>query len=160
MNKKELNVILKRHEMWSKGKYNGIHANLRGADLRGADLEYADLYNVKVDFETVGYHIECPEEGEFIGYKKANNCIIKLLILNDAKRSSATTKKCRCDKVKVLDIENITTHEKVECVSSNYGDFIYRVGEIVKIDDFDNDRWNERGTGIHFFMNKENALTY
>ena len=83
------------------------------------------------------------------------------MIPEDAKRSSATTMKCRCDKAKVLDIENILTGKKIKKVSSNYdSDFVYRVGEIVSVDNFDDNRWNECSTGIHFFMNRENAINY
>ena len=136
-------------------------ANLTEADLRGADLRGADLIDIKVDYMTVGYNMSCPEEGEFIGYKNANGCLIKLLILEDSKRSSATTAKCRCDKAKVLYIKDIATGKKINKVESGYDkDFIYEVGEIVKVDDFDEDRWNECSNGIHFFVNKENAINY
>ena len=143
-----------------------INAYLIGADLKHADLSDADLRgsnskDIKVDYMTVGYNIACPEEGEFIGYKKANGYLVKLLILEDSKRSSATTSKCRCDKAKVLDIEDIETSEKINSVSSEYDEnFIYTVGEIVKVDNFDEDRWNECTTGIHFFVNKENAINF
>ena len=130
--------------------------NLKCADLRGANLEY-----VKTNIHTIGYNLACPEEGSFIGYKKANECIVKLLILEDSKRSSATSVKCRCDKAKVLEIENIKTGEKLKEIRSNYdNNFIYRVGEIVTVSNFDNDRWNECSTGIHFFVNKDNAIKY
>ena len=151
-------------------------ADLRGADLRGANLMGANLSNtnlsntnlsdtnlknVKTNINTIGYNLACPEEGSFIGYKRASGCMVKLLILDDAKRSSATTYKCRCDKAKVLDIENAYTGEKIEETKSDYDPkFIYRVGEIVTVDDFDENRWNECSTGIHFFVNKENALNY
>ena len=141
-------------------------ANLMSADLRSADLRYANLRNadlryVKTNINTIGYNLACPDKGSFIGYKKANDCIIELLILEDSKRSSATTAKCRCDKAKVLDIEDIDTGEKVEEVKSSYDkNFIYRVGEIIKVDDFDDDRWNECAPGIHFFVNRENAINY
>ena len=142
------------------------NANLRSADLRcanltGTDLRGADLRNIKTDMYTMGYSLACPEEGSFIGYKKADKYLVKLLIPEDAKRSSATTMKCRCDKAKVLDIENIKTGLKVMEANSNYNsNFIYRVGEIVTIEDFDEDRWNECAPGIHFFMNRENAINY
>ena len=150
---------------------NLIGANLRGADLRGAGLRGADLRNailtgadltdIKIDYMTAGYNMACPEKGEFIGYKKANDCLVELLILEDSKRSSATTLKCRCDKAKVLEIINIKTGEKIYRVSSEFDeDFIYIVGEVVKVDDFDDNRWNECTTGIHFFMNKENAINF
>ena len=38
--------------------------------------------------------------------------------------------------------------------------FIYEIGKTVSVNDFDDDRWNECGTGIHFFMNRENAINY
>ena len=140
---------------------NLSRADLRHVDLRGVDLRNADLMNVKTNYLTMGYNMACPEEGSFIAYKKVNDCLVKLLILEDSKRSSATTAKCRCDKAKVLDIEDIDTCEKVNSVSSEFDeDFIYTVGEIVKVDDFDEDRWNECSTGIHFFMNRENAIKY
>ena len=136
-------------------------ADLRKADLRCADLRGVNLRGIKTNIYTIGYSLACPEKGSFIAYKKANGCIIKLLILEDSKRSSATTVKCRCDKAKVLDIENIKTGLKVMEVRSNYDSkFIYRVGEIVSVDNFDDDRWNECAPGIHFFMNKENAMNY
>lgn len=137
------------------------YANLNNANLWGANLNYANLNNIETNMNTIGYNLACPEEGFFIGYKKANGCIVKLLILEDSKRSSATTAKCRCDKAKVLEITEIGTGKRVKRVSSNYDfDFIYEVGKIVSVEDFDDNRWNECGTGIHFFVNKANALNY
>ena len=146
-------------------------ADLRCANLRGASLYNANLYssnlnnanlnNVKTNMYTIGYNLACSEEGSFIGYKKAGKYIVKLLIMEDSKRNSATTLKCRCDKAKVLDIEKIDTGEKIESTPSDYDiNFIYKVGEIVKVDNFDENRWNECASGIHFFMNKENAIKY
>ena len=137
------------------------YANLEEADLRRARLIGANLKDIKTNIYTIGYNLACPKEGSFIGYKKASKCIVKLLILEDAKRSSATTIKCRCDKAKVLDIENIETGKKVKEIRSSYdSNFIYKVGEIVHVDNFDNNRWNECTTGIHFFINKEDAINY
>ena len=138
-----------------------INADLRFTDLSGADLSDADLKDIKTNIHTIGYNLACPEKGSFIGYKKASGCLIELLILEDAKRSSATTAKCRCDKAKVLEIRDIKTGKKVNKVNSDYNvNFIYEVGEIIHVDDFDNNRWNECSTGIHFFVNKENAINY
>ena len=142
------------------------HADLSNTDLRGtnlwnANLSYANLNNIETNINTIGYNLACPEDGFFIGYKKANKCIVKLLILEDSKRSSATTSKCRCDKAKVLEIKEIETGKKVDEVNSNYNPFFtYKAGEIVSVDDFDDNRWNECSTGIHFFVNKENAINY
>ena len=137
------------------------NADLRNANLWNADLADANLKNIKTNMNTIGYHLACPEEGSFIGYKKANRYLIKLLIPENAKRSSATTLKCRCSEARVLNIEDIKTGLKVQAVNSSYNpEFIYRVGEIVTVDDFDENRWNECSTGIHFFMNRENAINY
>ena len=137
------------------------YTNLRSAILKNVDLRGANLRNIKTNMFTIGYNLACPEEGSFIAFKKANKCIVKLLILEDSKRSSATTSKCRCDKAKVLEITEIGTGKRVKRVSSNYDfDFIYEVGKVVTVDDFDENRWNECSTGIHFFMNKENAINY
>ena len=137
------------------------NANLNSANLSSANLSKANLKDIKTNMHTIGYNLACPEKGSFIGYKKASGCLIELLILEDAKRSSATTAKCRCDKAKVLEIENIETGEKIKETRSNYdSDFIYKVGEIVSVDNFDNNRWNECTTGIHFFINRENAINY
>lgn len=140
---------------------NLSNANLSNANLSNADLSSANLKDIKTNIHTIGYNLACPEKGSFIGYKKASGCLIELLILEDAKRSSASTAKCRCDKAKVLEIRDIKTGKKVNKVNSDYNvNFIYEVGEIIHVDDFDNNRWNECSTGIHFFVNKENAINY
>ena len=38
--------------------------------------------------------------------------------------------------------------------------FIYEVGKIVKVENFNTNRWDECSTGIHFFINRENASYY
>ena len=137
------------------------NANLRDTILRGASLIGANLEDVITNMCTVGYNLACPEEGSFIGYKKASGLIIKLLIPDDAKRCSATTMKCRCNKAIVLEIEDIYTGKKVDYVRSDYDkDFVYTAGETVYVDNFDEDRWHECSNGIHFFMNKANAIKY
>ena len=85
-----------------------------------------------------------------------------LEIPEDAKRLSATGRKCRCDKAKVLGIQNIdgTQSDLTEIASDRTYDFVYKIGEVVSVDDFDEDRWNECSTGIHFFINREEAVRY
>jgi uncharacterized protein YjbI with pentapeptide repeats len=135
-------------------------ANLRSADLSGANLSGADLSGIITNHYTAFYHLQCPEEGSFIGYKKAGSCIVKLLIPEDALRSSATSRKCRANKAKVLEIRKLSG-ESIEEVSSNYDNtFIYKVGEEVKVDNFDTDRWSECSAGIHFFITKGEAINY
>lgn len=147
-------------------------ANLRGADLSGANLNganlcSADLISAKLDdveynHKTGFFALQCPEEGSFIGYKKARGHIIKLEILADAKRSSATTRKCRCSSAKVLSITTLDGQDDgTQTVSSDYDNsFVYRVGEIVRVDNFDDNRWRECSRGIHFFMTRDEAVKY
>ena len=139
-------------------------ANLRGADLREANLRGADLRGADLrGAENVPYiPMVCPEEGSFIGYKKAGNKIVKLLITEDAKRSSAITRKCRCNKALVLAIYELDgSISKVTEVASNRDhNFIYKINKEVVVDDFDNNRWNECSTGIHFFMQRQEAIDY
>jgi hypothetical protein len=137
-------------------------ADLSYADLSYADLSYADLRSAKHN-ETTGFLLlQCPQEGSFIGWKKAQGNIIKLRITELAKRSSATTLKCRCSEAEVLDIQDIEGNslEIREIASDKDCDFLYKVGEIVKVDDFDENRWNECSSGIHFFIAREMAVQY
>lgn len=61
----------------------------------------------------------------------------------------------------MLDIQSIDGTEHFDSVSSNKDkDFIYRVGEIVRVNNFDEDRWNECSTGIHHFITREEAVKY
>ena len=142
-------------------------ANLRGANLCGAYLRDADLCGAKNvdkviwDATTEFYPLQCPEEGAFIGWKKAHNHIVKLEICADALRSSATSRKCRCSSAKVLAIENIDGSEYGDIVESDYDPFFkYKVGEIVKVENFDTNRWHECAPGIHFFITREEAVKY
>ena len=49
----------------------------------------------------------------------------------------------------------------VTSVQSDYDSkFIYTVGEVVEVPDFNTDRWDECSTGIHFFINRQEAVDY
>ena len=151
---------------------NLSNADLRGADLIGANLMDANLMDANLstavnmdkilwDNFTEFYPLQCPEEGAFIGWKKAQNQIVKLEICADALRSSATSRKCRCSSAKVLAIENIDGSKYGNVITSNYDSvFLYKVGEIVKVENFDTNRWNECAPGIHFFLTREEAVKY
>ena len=104
----------------------------------------------------------CPEVGAFIGWKKARKAIVKLQITDDAKRSSAVSRKCRCSKAVVLGLENMdgTPYADIQVSSQRDSNFIYRVGETVEVPDFDENRWNECSTGIHFFITRQEAVDY
>ena len=136
-------------------------ADLSGADLSGANLSGVNLSGVKFNENTSMFLPQCPD-GAFIGWKKANDKIVKLQICEDSKRSSATSLKCRCSKAKVLEIQEFDgNNSTVTEVASDYNeDFIYKIGEIVEVAAFDEDRWNECSSGIHFFISREMAIAY
>ena len=140
------------------GGANLCGANLCGADIRDANLRGADLRGAR----SIPYiPLACPSDGEFTGWKKVGDKLIRLLIPADAKRSSAASIKCRCEKAKVVAITSLDEGECYEEVTnSNYAETIYRVGEMVYPDSYDDDRWNECSHGIHYFINKQDAINY
>ena len=142
------------------------NADLRNADLRNADLCRADLCGASIDqmmwnIYTVFYPLQCPESGSYIGYKKASGLVVELEIPADARRSSATSRKCRASKAKVLSITDINGNPAGGQVKSNYDpNFVYAIGETVEVTDFDDNRWNECSTGIHHFITRAEAVIY
>ena len=156
-------------------------ANLRCADLRCADLRCADLRNADLcdadlcdadlrcasmdqmiwNIHTAFYPLQCPDSGSYIGYKKASGLVVELEIPADARRSSATSRKCRASKAKVLSITDINGNPAGGQVKSNYDpNFVYAIGETVEVTDFDDNRWNECSTGIHHFITRAEAVIY
>ena len=136
-------------------------ADLSRADLSGADLSRADLCEVK------GLPpICCPEKGSFIGFKKCSgllgDCIVELEIAEDALRSSATTRKCRCSKAKVLSITNLdgSPYNENRAFSAHDPSFEYVIGKTVEVNEFNTYRWNECSSGIHFFITRAEAVNY
>ena len=164
--------------------YAGLRgADLRGSDLRGSDLTYADLRYIIMSEDTkINYPpLACPEKGSFIGYKKAylskpadgtdgssnyfieyTPFIVELRITEDALRSSATGRKCRCSKAEVLSITNLDgSIASINEVYSKFDpDFIYKVGETIEVNIFNTDRFCECAPGIHFFITREEAVNY
>ena len=134
-------------------------ANLYGANLYGANLREANLCEAKnIPF----IPLVCPERGSFTAFKKCGSYIIELLIPQDAKRCSATTRKCRASYAKVVAITNMDgSQAEVDHVTNHaYEPIEYKIGEYVHPDSFDDDRWNECSHGIHFFINRQEAVEY
>ena len=139
-------------------------ANLYGADLHRADLCGADLCGADLRGATNIPFIPmtCPDTGTFVAWKKANGYIVKLEIPEDARRSSATGRECRCDKAKVIEIQELdgSPSELTEIASRYDRNFVYRVGEIAEEPKYDENRWKECAPGIHFFINRQEAVDY
>ena len=142
-------------------------ANLRCADLRDADLRDANLYDANLrganlydanlrDVKNLVFQI-IPEEGAFIGWKKLKGGVIaKLEIPADAKRNSTPIgRKNRAEFVRVLELFGAD-----ETVSQHDGETVYRVGEIVRPDLYNDDIRLECTNGIHFFITRAEAEAY
>ena len=122
-------------------------ANLYVADLRGASLIYADLSDTKLP-----HYLICPEEGSFIGWKRVRDNVIKLLIPEDAKRtSSLISRKCRASFVKV--IGGLPEGERVTSALGG----VYELNKTVKPNSFNDDIRLDCTNGIHFFMTRKEA---
>jgi hypothetical protein len=155
----------------SLSKVNLRWADLRGADLRwadlsGANLSGADLYGADLRRASLSEALNIPEhtlattsilpEGDLIGWKKCEGgVIVKLRIPSSARRSNATGRKCRAEFVEVLEVfggsVGTSTHDSKTT---------YRVGETVRCDVWNPDRWNECAGGIHFFITRYEAEQY
>lgn len=136
--------------------------NICGANLYSAVLENADLTDIISDDRTQWFRMYCPETGPILGYKKCvNDRLVQLLIPADAKRTSSTMPSCRCNKAKVLTIKSFDdTEEYEEAWSLVDENFVYRKGQWVEVKDFNEDRWFDSTTGIHFWLTKADAIAY
>lgn len=154
----------------SKTKFIDVDfTNTMGLSLFGTSAKISDCTNVPCP-------MACPSHGSFIGWKKGriinkngkeSVCIIKLEIPKTAKRSSATSRKCRADKVKVLEIQHLNGRKypadtvAFPLCTSLVTNTQYVVGKITKCSEkFETDRWRECASGIHFFITYEEALNY
>lgn len=150
-------------------------ANLTGANLNRVDLSGANLTGAKLsgahnlenifffNENTSMFALNCPEKGGFTAFKKlSNNVIAELYIPARAKRSSATSRKCRASEAKVVKMWNYKTKETVTEEKSHFDEtFVYKTGETVKTKEpFDDNRWEECASGIHFFMTQKEAENY
>ena len=154
-------------------------ANLSGADLRDADLRGADLRDSEpaLDANLRGANLSCANlsgadlrwakeipplflamsiiagEGDLIGYKKLSGSVIcKIKIPAAAKRSNSTGRKCRAEYAVVLEGEGFAQYDR---------SFEYKIGETVRPTmPFDDNRWEECASGIHFFLTRAEAEVY
>ena len=171
-------------------KANLSKANLTGANLSEANLSWADLYEANLyeanlswanlfgaglagalnidtlswNSNTEFYPLQCPETGTYTAYKKANNLIVELEIPYDAAlRSSATSRKCRASKARVISITDLAGHPAGDRVLSDYAHspkIEYIVGQTIEIPNFDTNRWRECAPGIHHYITREEAVKH
>jgi hypothetical protein len=135
-------------------------ADLYGANLSRADLSSADLYGAK-NIEWADAVTRIIPDGDIIGWKKCNEGIVKLLIPAKAKRSNATGRKCRAEYA--VDKGHFTFNGKLtkkNFTSTFDGDFVYEVGATIKPNSWDENRWAECSSGVHFFITRFEAENY
>ncbi len=142
-------------------------ANLIGANLSAADLTEANLTEADIDISSkhfkriYAYRSNCPEEGDFIGWKKVyengNDIILKLLVTG-ARVSPLSSRKCRTNEVKVLAAFKGRKERKTGVFTSGRNtNFKYRIGETITAPDFDPNPLVECSAGIHFFITRQEA---
>lgn len=168
-----------------------VNCKFDNCDFVGADLFKSTFTNCLCNVNTKGFQLMCPEKGEYIAFKKAlvyvykksgksatsdllNNkltgsidampVIIELRIPKDAKRSSATTRKCRASKAEVLSITSIDgkkRYKKAVAIRHGASKFVYEVGKtVVPNNGFEENRWIECAAGIHHFITRDEAVAY
>ena len=169
-----------------------INCKFKECDFVGADLSKTNFTNCLADTHTRGFQLVCPEKGEYIGFKKARvhvyeksgksalsdwvnhrklkglikevPVIIELRIPKDAKRSSATSRKCRASKAEVLSITSIDGKKRYKKAVAGWhcaGKFVYEVGKtVVPENGFEENRWIECAPGIHHFITRDEAVAY
>ena len=157
---------LSRANLYGANLYgaNLYGANLYGADLSGANLSRANLYGAK-NLEQVDAITRILPDGDLIVWKQARTkdgvkAIIQLKIPAAAKRSNATGRKCRAEYAKDMKhfVDGKETKQKL--YSDHDNSFVYEVGKIIRPDGFDENRWEECSSGVHFFITRWEAENY
>ena len=127
-------------------------ANLSGANLSEANLSRADLSEANLSRADLPHFQIAPEEGGFYAWKKTTKGVIKIYIPADAKRTSSLIgRKCRASHIKVI------SGPGCGGTGPNNPGLIYKKGEIVYADSYDDSICVECTHGIHFFMTKKEA---
>jgi len=165
-----------------------IHCRFEKCNFTNCDLSRVTFTDCEADIMTTGYYMACPEKGDYIGFKKAliltddkgknvitqcqkhkytgavnvNYVIVELRIPADAKRSSATTNKCRASKATVISITSIDGKKKYKkALAARDRVFTYEVNKTVTpCNGFDENRWHECAPGIHHFLTRREAIDY
>lgn len=152
--------------LFDRAELSGV--NFRDTDLSTVSFKQATWRDAEIDSRQISpvlirsIPLCCPEQGAFIGWKRlANDRIAKLVITENSKRSSAFGRKCRASQVLVVKITSVDGSEEFDYGVSMYNPrFIYNVGSFATVSDFDDDRFHECASGIHFFITRQEAVDY
>jgi hypothetical protein len=145
---------------WSNLRGSNLsRSDLSGSDLSKSNLSWSDLSgsdlrkSKNIDALVAARLLIVPQDGELIGWKKCQNgVVVRLSIPAKSKRHNATGRKCRAEFADVLEV--IGAHVGI---SQHDPSFEYRAGARVTAPNYDPDRWNECGGGIHFYITREEA---
>lgn len=149
---------------------NVEHAMFNNINADSVTFDHCDIDRCKVVESNIILPQMIPSNGSFIAWKKAlceregeyqSAVIIKLRIPEDAKRC-CVSHKCRASKVEVLGFETLDGQKLSDdsCVHSWYNpNFMYKIGT-VKPFCFDDDLTAQCSDGIHFFLNRDDAVAY
>ena len=140
------------------------NTNLWGADLESADLHYANLDGANLDgaILTGNWQIVPPVGQSFGAFKKVKGgVVLGLLIPWSAQRTSSLIgRKCRANEALVVCVVHGDAYNTGIYESLHDSRFTYEVGKMASEPSFDPDIRVECTTGIHFFMTKEEAISY
>ena len=173
MTQEELNKIIEQHQHWliedCEG-WEGMRADLYGADLSGADLYGADLSRANLRGAILsganlsGANLTGADElrlGKVLdepltGYKKTmEGVVITAEIPAGAIVFCINGSKCRTNRAKITDMDG---HDILHSQYDN--SFEYRIGQEIEIKDF-NLMYNvECASGFHFFRTRDEAEEY
>lgn len=152
---------------WCSDLHSAGFRNTNGSDVtfQSCDMDDCRSFNSNLVFPQ---HV--PSEGSFIAWKKAKcvedkyeqtDVIVKLRVPEDADRCSANHK-CRANKVEVIQYETLDGKklpDDTDVCSFWNSMFKYHIG-IVESHGYNTDPQAECSNGIHFFLNRADAVNY
>jgi uncharacterized protein DUF5758/pentapeptide repeat protein len=136
-------------------------SNLTQADFRSSNLEGANLWGANITNTSFDPRPTAPKEGSFEAWKviydkKANPVIARILIPEDAQRTTPLGGRvCRAEFVKVLELSSDISFAKCRF----YPDRVYYIGGIVNDVDYDdNVQIGCSEHGIQFYLTREEII--
>ena len=175
----DLRKILDDHAQWLRGTSTGRRADLEGANLEGADLRSANLRSANLrsanlegaDLRSANLWsanlwsanlspFQIPD-GDLVGWKKiTGGVIVEMRIPYRAKRTASLVgRKCRAEFAEVVRFHGSDAQEILH-KAPNGTKIIYRLGQTVVPDSYDDDFRVECTHGIHFFCTRTEAEGY
>jgi hypothetical protein len=176
MTKEEIAIVLDKHVKWLRTEEGGKRADLTRANLTRANLTRANLNGANLDgasyLETTkrdentrfGFRQMLPF-GTLIMFKKVGGRVLTLRVPEAAARTSSYVgRKCRVSFAIVERAETIdgkpVPKTDTEWRSTYDSNFVYRLGEVVAPDEWDDDPLLECTHGIHCFITREEAAAH